>query len=579
MKKHILSFLLLGIAAFAARAEAPALLNYQGRLAVGAFVFEGTGEFKFALVNAEGSQTYWRNAVDDDHNGEPDNAVSLVINRGLYSVLLGDTNLAHMAMLPAEVFTNSALYLRVWFNDRVNGFQVLNPDQRVTASAYAMVAGNVPDGTITAAKLAPALSDQWAATNALLSAQIAALTAQLASLSNRVQSLSNSPASAGKVVVSTLSQDTNYLANGFEPVMTVAAPAWIDGTTTNAPSARYEHAAVWTGAAMIIWGGNLGSGVLSGSGGIYDPALDRWLTLSSVGAPSARSGAIAVWTGDEMLVWGGFAAGNYLASGGRYQPANQQWNSLPAAGAPSGRVGHIAGWTGSRLIVWGGRNSAGLLADGGIYEPATNQWSPLNLPGAPAARFGATAVWTGGRLLVWGGEGAAGALNSGAQLVMNAAGVPLEWRSISLSNAPAARSRHAAVWTGQKMIIWGGWGKGAFLGDGAVYDPAADSWVPTSSTNAPSGRRGHSALWTGQEMVVVGGEDASGAIASGSAYDPDGDQWRRLSSVGNPRPRSQTTVVWTGSELLCFGGQAGGQALGALQRLNPQPTWYFYRKP
>ena len=80
-------------------------------------------------------------------------------------------------------------------------------------------------------------------------------------------------------------------------------------------------------------------------------------------------------------------------------------------------------------------------------------------------------------------------------------------------------------------------------------------------------------------MVVVGGENASGAIASGSAYDPAGDQWRQLSSAGNPRPRGAATVVWTGGELLCFGGQAGGQALGALQRLTPQPTWYFYRKP
>ena len=26
-------------------------------------------------------------------------------------------------------------------------------------------------------------------------------------------------------------------------------------------------------------------------------------------------------------------------------------------------------------------------------------------------------------------------------------------------------------------------------------------------------------------------------------------------------------------------GRANGQVVGALQRLNPQPTWYFYRKP
>jgi len=42
-------------------APAPPLINYQGRVAVGAANFEGTGQFRFALVNADGTQTFWSN--------------------------------------------------------------------------------------------------------------------------------------------------------------------------------------------------------------------------------------------------------------------------------------------------------------------------------------------------------------------------------------------------------------------------------------------------------------------------------------------------------------------------------------
>ena len=36
------------------------------------------------------------------------------------------------------------------------------------------------------------------------------------------------------------------------------------------------------------------------------------------------------------------------------------------------------------------------------------------------------------------------------------------WTAPSITNAPTARSRHTAVWTGSEMIVWGG-------GDGATY--------------------------------------------------------------------------------------------------------------
>ena len=135
-----------------ASAQVPQMINYQGRVAVGdpAVNFDGTGEFKFALVNEDGSASYWSNDGTSTEGSEPTAAVSLTVTKGLYSVLLG----ANMTAIPSSVFANSEVHLRVWFDDGSNGSQLLTPDQRIVAVGYAMVASTVVDGAITSEKIA-----------------------------------------------------------------------------------------------------------------------------------------------------------------------------------------------------------------------------------------------------------------------------------------------------------------------------------------------------------------------------------------------------------------------------------------
>ncbi len=151
IKRSVIVYLF--VAATFAHAEVPQLINYQGRIAVGGTNFTGTGQFQFALVNNGASQTYWSNGVG---------TVAAPVTKGLYSVLLGDVG---MNSIPSSVFTNSDVRLRVWFNDGVSGLMLLSPDQRIVAVGYALMAGNVPDGSITSSKLAD---------NAVTSAKLAA---------------------------------------------------------------------------------------------------------------------------------------------------------------------------------------------------------------------------------------------------------------------------------------------------------------------------------------------------------------------------------------------------------------------
>src|SRR5438552_8658321 len=63
---------------------------------------------------------------------------------------------------------------------------------------------------------------------------------------------------------------------------------------------------------MIVWGGYAGGGMSLNTGGRYSPTGDSWLATSLVNAPLARSDHTAVWTGTEMIIWGGG-----LSTGGR----------------------------------------------------------------------------------------------------------------------------------------------------------------------------------------------------------------------------------------------------------------------
>ena len=337
-----------------------------------------------------------------------------------------------------------------------------------------------------------------------------------------------------------------------------------------APTPRANHTAVWTGNAMLVWGGD------SNTGGKYDPTADTWSATSTQGAPSSRAYHTAIWTGSEMVVWGGSDGGD-LATGGRYDPDTDAWTPTSMAGVPSARSAHTAVWTGSTMVVWGG-SSQGAVNTGGRYNPTTDSWTPTSTVGAPASRAYHTAVWTGTRMVVWGGDSfqvPGPYLDSGGRYnpVLDT------WAPTSTTGAPSPRSGHTAVWTGSRVVIWGGQTVGnsspAPFGDGGRYDPGTNTWSSTSTTGAPAPRWQHSAVWTGSEMVVWGGMDSlSGGPADGGRYNPVTDSWTAIVGRLAPSGRSGPTSIWTGSLMLVWGGYDGYSDVTTGARYDPATdTW------
>lgn len=274
----------------------------------------------------------------------------------------------------------------------------------------------------------------------------------------------------------------------------------------------------------------------------------------------------AVWTGSEMIVWGGFdqtaTAYGWLNSGGRYRPATNSWTATEVAGAPFARHDHSAVWTGSEMIVWGGfgtyLHESGVVIytdtnTGARYNPVTNTWRPMSTLNAPSARSRHTAVWTGSEMIVWGGE-----TSSSVRLDTGAKYNPVTdtWEPITMANAPAGRYLHSAVWTGTEMIVWGGVSSTAVLNTGAKYNPSSDTWTAVGMSNAPTARSGCSTVWTDSEMIVWGGYSSGVFLNTGSRYNPVTDSWTPTSMTEAPTDRQNHTAVWTGNEMIIWGGGA-----------------------
>ncbi len=382
--------------------------------------------------------------------------------------------------------------------------------------------------------------------------------------------------------------------------------SWTATSLTNAPSARTEHTAVWSGSEMIVWGGYNGSNL--STGGRYNPNTDSWTVTSTTNAPDPRADHTAVWTGSEMIIWGGYNGCN-LNTGGRYDPSTDSWTVTDGTGAPAGRTYHTAVWSGSEMIVWGGYDGL-YLNTGGRYNPSADSWTVTSTTNVPDGRYWHRAVWIGSEMIVWGGWNGSGYLNTGGRYNPGTD----SWTVTSGTNAPATRTFHTAVWTGSQMIVWGGW-NGSYLNTGGRYCAAAqattptptltasstatpsptasprptptpratrmstggcinDSWTPTITANAPDARDGHTAVWTGSEMIIWGGSNFSSPyeLNTGGRYTPSTDSWTATSLVNAPANRTGHTAVWTGNEMIVWGGGGNGSPFPQINtggRYNP----------
>ena len=343
--------------------------------------------------------------------------------------------------------------------------------------------------------------------------------------------------------------------------------AWEPIAQDGAPQGRGRHVAVWTGTKMIVWGGLSTFGSVLNDGGMYDPTTFEWTPMNTVNAPTPRYDATAVWTGQKMIVWGGLGStGLPLGDGALFDPTTNQWEPMLPANAPSPRQSHTAVWADNvnRMLVWGGYgeempNSFNELNTGSMYDLVSG-WMPMaQVPPPAASRKRHSAVWTGSKMLIYGGYGDSKSLMVSNQLFPSM-GVPGGRTFDPVANAwdvmaadPPARQEHTAVWTGSVMLLFGGLGTASYLDSGFKYEGGL--WSAFSGI-APGARSNHTAVWLADvgKMVVWGGVGQSGKLNSGMMYDPGTNSWDDMPLPTVLEARSGHSAVSTGSKMLVWGG-------------------------
>ena len=350
---------------------------------------------------------------------------------------------------------------------------------------------------------------------------------------------------------------------GTYTLTTTFTPAiWFPTSTTGAPEARTEHTAVWTGSDMIVWGGHDGNSLAKNTGARFDPATNTWTPITTAGAPSARYLHTAIWTGTEMIIWGGFSgAPSFVAlnDGAKYNPQTNTWTPVTAVAQPAARLSHTAVWTGTEMIVWGGFSCTACanaeLGTGARYTPSTDVWTPTSTTSAaPSARGNHTAVWTGSKMIVWGGNNDAA---PGPPALFASGGVydptTNSWVATNLFGAPLPTRCHSAVWTGTEMIVFGGQTntnlacETSSTATGTRYNPTTDSWNPMSVAPVSSTISGARVAWTGNQLITW-------FESSGARYNLATDSWNGVLSLGAPSPRRRHSLIWTGSNMIVWGG-------------------------
>jgi len=361
-------------------------------------------------------------------------------------------------------------------------------------------------------------------------------------------------------------------ANGLEssPIsktINVSPDAWSTLAKSGVPDGQNSYSLIDASTHFYAYGGNESFTSLTpvNKGYKYNLSSASWTAMSTTSAPVARINPSTAWTGTKLFVWGGQSSDylSRLATGALYTEATDSWAAI--ADGPSGSARSAApavyAESAGKILVWGGLGSGGTaVADGYAYSVSGNTWSAMSTTNQPAARESHVAIWTGSKLIIWGGKAWPNILNSGALYDPSTD----TWTTMSTTNAPAGRINFSAVWTGSKLVVWGGdndssGGTSSYYSDGAIYDLSANTWTALPTAGATSGRTKHRAAWTGTKMVIWGGNTATTTSSNtGGIYNLSTNKWEYLPSSDAPGARFGHFMGWDGTHVVVWGGTSAG---------------------
>jgi hypothetical protein len=327
------------------------------------------------------------------------------------------------------------------------------------------------------------------------------------------------------------------------PAAALAASSPVAGSWRKLPAAgivvNESLSSVWTGKQLIVFGRQHVGTKRGNVAATYDPTAGAWHQLTPPrGETTGLSYRGTLWTGKEMLAWAPF-------EGLAFNPATNEWRTLRHS-LPGG----IIVWTGSEAIGWGGGCCGDAWSNGAAYNPATDTFRKLaRSPLAPSQ--GPVGAWTGRELVLFVSGYDPDGKRYPARFARAAAYNPTTntWRRI----APLPEPGGTAAWDGREVLVVSG---GAHSQSALAYNPATNRWRRLASL--PTGRFDAAPVWTGKRLLLWGGEHVrtSAVVRGGLAYNPRTNRWSVI-PPGPLKARGSSAVAWTGRALIVWGGEIG----------------------
>lgn len=332
------------------------------------------------------------------------------------------------------------------------------------------------------------------------------------------------------------------------------ASGWVASADPPSSFRGRERAAFASmGSKIFIWGGVDDNSKAHDDGAIYDPVNDSWSLIKTDSATlSPRHLATAVWTGSAVLVFGGLneAGTTYYRDAALYNPVTDSWSAVPDSLTPRSAA---SGWaTPSTVVFFAGLTTGGGGVQGASqYAVTSNTWTPTALLNAPTPALGTAQGFAGNSLYIYGGL--RGTLRSNLAYRYDVG--PDTWTP--LPNGPGERSNIFGVSDGTSFFVWGGRDSTTLKADGAVF---TNAWTSLATTGAPSARTvaprqaGWSvALETGV-VAFLGGVNASGAtLKDGGVYDVK-TGWSAIAPWPSDEDHQWAVVARAGGELFVWSG-------------------------
>jgi len=468
----VVGLVLVGLSS--AYGDIPLMINHQGLVKVEGFPFDGTGYFRFAIVDPDSGYNVWTNdGTKLGTSQTPTDAVTLPVVKGMYNVRLGDVSIPNMPPISSAVFDDDNVVLRVWFSDGSHGTELLDPDQVITSAAYAYHA----------------------------------LTAETAAIAGDADTVDGQDAGD-------LAMPPGYCIVGY----TATTPPGY--TYVGAMSGTNEWAAK---AAMIdtrkACAAAVVNGVIYATGGdasgtdalhdAYDPATNSWTRKASL-PTGRRSLAAAAVDGVIYAIGGSSGSTAYETVNEAYDPVGDSWSTKPTM--PTGRHSLAVAVVDGVIYAIGGRSSpSNYLTVNEAYDPVGESWStkePMLL-----GRYGLAAAAVGETIYAIGGDaGVPSPANQAYDTVANS------WST--KAPMPAGRSNLAAASLGGIVYAIGGTSAtDGFETANEAYDPIANSW----STRAPmpTRRTTVAAAVAGGQIYAIAGTLENGTRSNATeAYAP-----------------------------------------------------------